>query len=381
MTVGQDPTERARRRRTTGTSVDFDGRRLSLARRLRRLQRTALAVKTGVSAAAITQFERGDSRPTNAVVAELALALGVPTEFFQRGRSIRQVPASSAHFRSLRATPAISREQALAFAEIALAVVDVLEQYVDFPRVAPIIDPVEDEPSRDRIAALAARTRRRLGLEGGPVPNVVRLMEANGLVVLRMPDGFDSKVDAFSTDVGSRPIVLLSSAKRDKARSRFDAAHELGHLVMHHEVEPGSKIIEDQAQRFAAEFLAPSDELEAELPSRIDWEALIELKAKWGVSLKSLIYRAHDLGIWGDYTYRNASKQLASQGFPEPGALGPQESPSLLGRAASLLREAGTSSQDLARASRLTEEQIVEVIEAGSDNRPRLKLAVDVDAY
>lgn len=377
MTVESDPTERARQRRATGTSVDFDGRRLSLARRLRRLQRTTLAAKTSVSAAAITQFERGDSRPTKVVVSELALALGVPPEFFQRGREIERVPASSAHFRSLRATPAIARDQALAFAEVALAVVDVIEQYVDFPVITDIIDPVEDEPSHDRIAELAAQTRAKLGLQAGPVPNVVRLMEAHGMVVLRLPDDVDRKVDAFSTDVGTRPLVLLSPSKHDKARSRFDAAHELGHLVMHHEVEPGSKIIEDQAQRFAAEFLAPSVELVHEIPTRVDWEALLKLKAKWGVSLKSLIYRAHDREIWGDYTYRNASKQLAMQGFPEPGPLGLPESPSLLGRAASLLRDAGIDSADLAKVSRLTEHQINEVIQAGSDLKPKLRLAID----
>lgn len=380
MTFEPDPSQRARRRRMSGTLVDFDGRRLSLARRLRRLQRTALAAKTSVTAAAITQFERGTSRPTNTVAAELALALGLPVEFFQQGRTIEQVPASSAHFRSLRATPAIARDQALAFAEIALAVVDVFEQYVDFPPVAEVLDPVDDEPGKERIAELAAQTRKRLGLQTGPVPHVVRLMEAHGVVVLRLPDEIDRKVDAFSTNIGARPLVLLSPSKNDKARSRFDAAHELGHLVMHHEVEPGSKIIEDQAHRFAAEFLAPTAELEPDLPRKVSWDTLLHLKAKWGVSLKSLIYRAHDLGIWGDYAYRNASKHLAIQGFPEPGPLGPPESPSLLGRAADMLSDAGTRSADLAAASRLTVQQIDEVIASGSDLKPRLRLSVDPNA-
>ena len=52
--------------------ADFDGDRLSLARRQVRLTRTELARRIGVSAAAVTQFERNASRPTLPVVAELA---------------------------------------------------------------------------------------------------------------------------------------------------------------------------------------------------------------------------------------------------------------------------------------------------------------------
>lgn len=147
MTFESESRQRARRRRASGALVDFDGKRLSVARRLRRMQRTALAAQTSVTAAAITQYERG-GRPTNTVAAELALALGVPIEFFRQGRPLTAVTTGDAHFRSLRATPAISRDQALAFAEIALAVIEVIEQYVDLPQITDIIEPVDDEPSR-----------------------------------------------------------------------------------------------------------------------------------------------------------------------------------------------------------------------------------------
>ena len=73
MTFESESRQRARRRRASGALVDFDGKRLSVARRLRRMQRTALAAQTSVTAAAITQYERG-GRPTNTVAAELALA-------------------------------------------------------------------------------------------------------------------------------------------------------------------------------------------------------------------------------------------------------------------------------------------------------------------
>ena len=160
MTFESESRQRARRRRASGALVDFDGKRLSVARRLRRMQRTALAAQTSVTAAAITQYERG-GRPTNTVAAELALALGVPIEFFRQGRPLTAVTTGDAHFRSLRATPAISRDQALAFAEIALAVIEVIEQYVDLPQITDIIE--QDQVSRT-IAELV-QNLRNLGLD------------------------------------------------------------------------------------------------------------------------------------------------------------------------------------------------------------------------
>lgn len=376
MTSESEPLQRARRRRAGGTVVDFDGRRLSVARRLRRMQRTSLAARTSVTAAAITQFEHG-GHPTNAVAAELALALGVPVEFFRQGLVLTTVPAGAAHFRSLRATPAVSRDQALAFAEIALAVVEVIERYVDLPPVPEIIEPVDDEPSPEEIAGIAANTRMRLDVGPGPVPHMVRLLEAHGIVALRLPPEIDPRVDAFSTDAGSRPLVLLSPLKDDRARSRFDAAHELGHLVMHQDVEPGSRIIETHAHQFAAEFLAPTPQLEPDLPRRVDWDALLHAKAKWGISLAALVYRSHAIGLWGEHSYRSANRHLRTQGYPEPGPLGPPESPYLLGAATELLAQAGTGPEELARASRFTSQQISDVITAGSETRPRLRVTLD----
>lgn len=184
----------ARRRRTGGVMADFDGSRLSLARRLRRLPRTILASKVGVSAAAITQFEKGDARPTNTAVAELSLALGVPVEFFRRGRPIERLSPAAAHFRSLGSTLAISRDQALAFAELALANVDLLEQYVDFPAAELPLHPVDDTPSPDVIADIALETRDGRGLGVVPIPHVVRLLESRGVIVLRLPPNLDHRL-------------------------------------------------------------------------------------------------------------------------------------------------------------------------------------------
>lgn len=361
----------ARQRRALGTATDFDGSRMALARRLGRVSRSALARSAHVTPAAITQFERGTARPTSPVLAELSLALGVPRDFFRNGRPLLAVPAASAHFRSLRATPAVSRDQALAFAELALGVVEVIEQHVDLPQ-PDLPELALDELTAHEVAQAARVTRVAFGLPDGPVGHVVRLLEAHGVLVLRLPGHIDRGVDAFSTYAAIRPLVFLSPMKDDKARSRFDVAHELGHLILHHDVEPGNKIVENQAQAFAAEFLMPADQIIDELPARLDWQRLHTAKRRWGTSLKALIYRAHSLGKMSDASYRRANRELAIAGNPEPGSLGPPESPTLLGAAVDLLGQNGISTQQLADSVRLPLAEVERVIAAGRNTRQTL---------
>lgn len=338
------------------------------------MSRAELAALVDISPTAVTQLERDLYRPTTAVAAELALRLGVPGAFLQRCVANQSIPASAAHFRSLRSTPAISREQALAFAELALEVLAAVEDFVDLPAASlPSLTGYVGEISHADTERAAAEARQLLDVADGPVPHVVRLLEARGVLVLRYPgDQLDRRVDAFSTTVTSRPVVLLSPAKDDKARSRFDAAHELGHLLLHPDAEPGSKVIENQAQDFAAAFLTPADQVAEDLPRTLDWDALHAAKRRWGVSLRALVYRAHVLGLLSDSAYRRGNIALATWGTPEPGPLGPPESASLLGTAAGLMAAHGMTTNDLAEHAALPQEQVELVIAAATDNRPKV---------
>ena len=254
-----------------------------------------------------------------------------------------------AHFRSRWSSSALERERALTFAELAVAVFDAVEQQVNLPTPAlPRLD-VPAECTVSDAVRLAQQARQQMGLPSGPVPHMVRLLEAHGIAVVR-PDREDlCRVGSFSHAGGSthpwrtaparRPIVVLDPAGQDKARSRFDAAHELGHLLMHRAIPgtPGSRLIEQQAEVFAAEFLTPAAEIAGALPPRLDWIALHGLKRRWGVSLKALVVRAHTLGRLSDAGYQRGMRQLAVWGLPERGELGPLEAPVLLPRALDLL--------------------------------------------
>lgn len=360
-------------RRGPAAGTDFDGTRVFTARRLRGMSKADLAKALEVTPTAVAQYEHG-TRPSKAVLAKMCLTLQMPREFFGAGNPLPTLSASSAHFRSLRSTSSKAREQVLAFGELSLELVDLISEYVDLPTIdLPHLDmPTDPGPDDIRAAANAVRTQWRIG--NGPLPAAVQLLEAHGVLVLRLPEGTDPKVDAFSATSGGRPIVFLSPGKADRARSRFDAAHELGHLVMHPDTEPGSKVIEQQANAFAAELLMPAAEIRDQLPSRIDWPTFHALKRHWGVSLRALVYRAHNLERLSQASYRRANQQLSVWGLPEPGPLGPSESPQLLGMARQLLIENGISFDQILASGRIAVDVTDTVIHAGSAAKPSLIL-------
>ncbi|MET7978293.1 ImmA/IrrE family metallo-endopeptidase [Streptomyces mirabilis] len=76
-------------------------------------------------------------------------------------------------------------------------------------------------------------------------------------------------VEAFSLSFTDHPVVVLGADKNDRARSRFDGAHELTHLVLHGEQICGVKEVETQAHQFAAAFLMPADDIYDQLPNTV----------------------------------------------------------------------------------------------------------------
>ncbi|MBB1157101.1 ImmA/IrrE family metallo-endopeptidase [Amycolatopsis dendrobii] len=318
----------------------FDGGRLTLARQLAGLRKNALASRIEKTPTAVAAYESGLKRPASATVAALALALDVAPDFFLPRQNQLPTATTAPHFRSLRSTSQISRDQAHAYGCIAVDVSTTIERHVEFPERNLASYPVSSEATADHAPEEAARLlRKQWDLRPGPVGHLVRLAENHGCLVVFSPPA-NASVDAYSFDTPLRPIVLLNPLKNDYYRQRFDVAHELGHLVMHVDAEPGGRTVEDQAHRFAAEFLMPAEEIADQLPAKADWHRLGLLKQQWNVSLQALLYRARSLKVMSDVTYRNAMTTVSNRGWRrrEPGPMPLLEQPSLLPRAVELLQ-------------------------------------------
>src|SRR5262249_3228127 len=122
------------------------------------------------------------------------------------------------------------------------------------------------------------------------------------------------EVDAFSFWRGGTPYVFLNTRKSPE-HSRFDAAHELGHLVLHKHGAPAGPGAERQANEFAAAFLMPREDILARAPRLATVDHLVKLKKVWSVSVAALAYRLHALGIISDWHHRSLFIEISKRGY------------------------------------------------------------------
>jgi Zn-dependent peptidase ImmA (M78 family) len=265
----------------------------------------------------------------------------------------------------------------LATVEIVREVVRQLETFVRLPDVdIPLRqEDITEKAPRADIETIAADVRRRWMLPAGPIDDMVLQLERHGIVTTRFGVGH-AKIDAFSVPFSDRSVVVLSADKNLRDRSRFDAAHELGHLVMHRQAQIGNKTIETQAHQFAAAFLMPADEIVEQLPDKADWPRLIRLKAYWHVSIAALLMRARTLGVMTEPAYIQALKTMSTRGWRqnEPGALGEPERPMLLHRAVEVAASVGVPLDVLAQRAGLPENDVRSIVGARPDERPAVEL-------
>jgi Zn-dependent peptidase ImmA (M78 family) len=107
---------------------------------------------------------------------------------------------------------------------------------------------------------------------------MIHLLESKGIRVYFIAEDYKN-VDAFSVWDENTPLILLNTFKSSE-RSRFDAAHELGHLVLHKHGVPRSKKAEQDANSFAAEFLMPRTNILAQAPKIPDFNSLMYVVVK-----------------------------------------------------------------------------------------------------
>jgi Zn-dependent peptidase ImmA (M78 family) len=300
----------------------FSSKRLSLARKRRRLTSKALAETAGLSAVHLSRLEQGNNEPDRETVRRLAEALAYPEGFFYRDDP-EEIATQAVSFRSLSRMSAKERDAAIGAGVLGIQVSEWAEASFNLP------EPDLPDLSLELSPEVAARSlRQHWGLGERPIANLLRLIESKGVRVFALSEN-TRNVDAFSFWLNGTPFVFLNTFKTAE-HSIFDTAHELGHLVMHRRGEFGGedddlpkRTVEREADQFASAFLMPSEDVKAHLPRLLNTSAIIKMKARWRVSAMAMAYRLHSLHLLSEWTHRRVCIELGQRGFRsgEPGGV------------------------------------------------------------
>lgn len=154
-----------------------------------------------------------------------------------------------------------------------------------------------------------------------PVRNMIHLLEAKGVRIFSLV--IDAReVDAFSMWKQTTPFIFLNNNKSSEP-SRYDAAHELGHLVLHRHGGPRGRGAEQEADAFASAFLMPKGSVIAYASTCPTLATLMELKRIWTASVAALNCRLHAVGMLSDWQYRTLCIQIAQHGYRTSSQTGP----------------------------------------------------------
>lgn len=337
----------------------FNPTRFALARKRRGIKKKALAQLIGVSEKSVTSYEKGTQEPERETLNRISLALNFPPTFFL-AEDVDELTPNIASFRALTKMTASQRDIALSAGSVALLLNEWIEQRFDLPAID--LPDLGRELAGDSHSpeAAAEALRHHWGIGEAPIKNMITLLESKGIRVFSL--AIDAReVDAYSMWYGGKPFVFLNTLKSAE-HCRFDAAHELGHLVLHKHGEPHGQEIEREANAFASAFLMPRRSVLASAPKFPSIPSLIAYKKNWTVSVAALNYRLHSLGLTTDWIYRTLCIQISEAGYrtQEPEGA-PHETSQVLSKVFAALREEGVTKCDIANELMFAPSEIEEL--------------------
>lgn len=357
--------------------MSSSGEMLRLARQRMGFTQKEAASKLSVVQPVLSRFETGVADPDETFLQKAATVYDLPRPFFDLKEPVYGPPVS-VHPMPRAKADVTARDMEVVTAELNIRVMQLRRflDAVDFEpkQTLPVLD-VEQYGTPEKIAAVV---RAHWALPSGPIKNITTLMERAG-VIIGTSDFGGASVSGMTFRVpGQPPLVLLNSA-HPADRMRFTLAHELGHLVMHRFPTPS---MEDEANRFAAAFLMPQQDIAAAFRSRkITLELLASLKLEWRVSMQALLMRAKSCGFLAHNQSRYLWQQLSARGWRlnEPAELDFQKEEAMVLKSIiqAHVRDLGFSLEDLCSLVPIYEAEFIKMygpIEDSTPRRPKLRL-------
>lgn len=296
-----------RRRSTGGHSANSapipDGPRLTLAREVRGLTRTELAVRVRVDEPLISKLE-ANLVPFRAwMLQRMAAELDFPEAFFlpRPGRDRDLLDQADFRRHQTRAH-VLELTRAHRWTELLAETADQLP--LTRASSAVTLQPMPGTAPEDAAHAV----RDLFGVAAtAPIPHLIDAVEQAGGQIIGIPLAIENR-GTFSTWHAERPMITVLAGQAGD-RLRFGVAHELAHLLLH-DTHCRSKDSEDEANRFAAELLVPAGVVVDHLPARPTLDAVRTLNETWQAPLPLLLRRTREAGLVNTARHRRLLDQL-----------------------------------------------------------------------
>lgn len=265
-----------------------------------------------ISHTAISKIEKGDLMPSSEILIKISKAFNVKvSELFkepQKELEIKEInyrKSSKFTLKNKGIVEEITKEKLQKYLEVEDIIPYKKNNNISIEQLYFTINSLDEIEEN----VVIVRDKLKLGLD--PISNMINLLEALGIIVIFIDTikGFDGKEGL----VNNKPFIIVANDKPGD-RQRYNLAHELGHLIVKFDnLDP-----EQVANYFAGAFLIPRESLLNDLGEKRKKLSLFELenlKRKYKVSMQSIIFRAHQLGIINEYEKTRLFKQFSMLGY------------------------------------------------------------------
>ncbi|MCK3952978.1 ImmA/IrrE family metallo-endopeptidase [Streptococcus suis] len=302
----------------------FNGSRLEELRLLNGLTRADLARELEVTEQAIWQFETGVTLPKMKNKIEMARFFQVEVDYFNAVDKNGSFSLSRIAFRNADLEAKKTIHIQMVYLEKMNQMIDYLENFVSIPNqiIYQLVDSIDQKLQQHESLEFIADHAREVLAVSVDNANLLYSLEKSGIYISeRLINGNADAYSAWSRN--GRPFIVLGLGK-SAVRRNFDLAHELGHLLLHNQVdfeELSKEELEEkekEANQFASYFLLPRKQFLMDFVNIVgkrvsNPDQYILLKKRFGVSIQALEYRAYKLGLLtpqqNSYFYRQISKK------------------------------------------------------------------------
>jgi len=307
--------------------------RLTAARKMAGLSLQGLADQLGnvVTKQSLSKYEMGKMKPDGNLIVKLASILNVSVDYFFAYPEV-DVTLTKVDFRKKNSKLSKTEEKAVIEKSK-----EMLERYIGLENTINLKESAEyfnydiALANQDDAESVAKELRKQWNLGYDPIPDVVKMLEDKGYVVIEVETS--ENFDGMKAEVGNKKVIVLrSESNGDVVRKRFTALHELAHHALKFPKAMPEKDKEKLCHTFASAVLYPEEMAHKELHrERFHFyqEELEIIKERWGISFSAVYARALKLGIINSHVYKmlNINYRTRKLHIHEPGIFLSKEKP------------------------------------------------------